>query len=115
MGCAVDVDASSAIAVICPDGDAFELGLDGGLGAGGVFAGRSMAGGVPAGTVLEYDLFQEAARTTVWGDTFAVDTQAGVGLPANAPVNFTVFGRIPAGQSPNPGAYADTVTAIVFF
>ena len=115
QGSATNVDAQSQVSVVCPDGTAFAVGLDGGLSPGaGLFANRAMTGGNPPGTQLEYDLFTNAGRTTLWGNNFGVDTQVGIGA-APAAVNFTVFGRVPLGQSPNPGAYQDTVSAFVYF
>ena len=113
QGSAVNVDGTSSVDVICPATIQFEVGLDGGQ--SGAIASRAMVGGLPAGGPdLNYQLFQDAARTVVWGETFQVDTQTITGNAPN-PVNLSVFGRIPSGQSPNPGAFADTVTAVVLF
>lgn len=75
----------------------------------------AMTGGVPAGTQLDYDLYLDAGFASVWGDTFGVDTSFPHAGAFPAAVNITVFGEIPLGQSPNPGAFQDTVTAVVFF
>ena len=61
---------------------------------------------------LAYSLFQDAGRTSVWGNT--AGTGVG-GTGTGAEVQLTVFGRIPAGQNKPAGSYADTVVATVTF
>lgn len=61
---------------------------------------------------LAYFLFQDAARTSVWGNTSGTGI-AGTGTGAE--VQLTVYGRIPAGQNKPAGTYADTVVATVTF
>lgn len=54
---------------------------------------------------LKYQLFQDEARTDIWGvfpEDSADFTEASSGSP-------TVFGRIIGGLSPSPGEYSDTV------
>jgi spore coat protein U-like protein len=58
---------------------------------------------------LAYNLFSDAAYTTVW------DNNAGVKTGKNFPVLMPVYGRIPAAQLVLPGAYADTIVATVIF
>jgi len=70
---------------------------------------RQMADGTNR---LAYSLYQDAGRTTVWGNT----TPTGVtGTGTGSAVQLTVFGQIPAGQSKPAGTYADTVVATVTF
>jgi spore coat protein U-like protein len=75
---------------------------------------RQMASSTNAGR-LRYDLYQDAARTEVWGDTAATAL-----FPGNAtgPVNIPVHGRIPALQSgltALPGSYSDTAVVTLYF
>ena len=65
---------------------------------------------------LTYNLFLDAARTTVWGD-FSAGTSArsDVEPPNNHEVAVTIYGRIPAGQDISAGSYSDTVTVVVNF
>lgn len=62
---------------------------------------------------LNYSLFQESGRTTVWGNTVNTDTVADTGTGVD--IVYTVYGRIPAGQVVNTGVYTDTVTVTVTF
>ncbi len=65
---------------------------------------------------LSYNLFMDAARTTVWGD-FSAGTWAHIDVdpPNNRDIPVTVYGRIPPGQDISAGSYSDTVTVVVNF
>jgi len=64
------------------------------------------------GSVLRYDIYRNAARTQVWGDTIGTAVFPGFGpYPRLVPV----YGRIPALQTVPPGSYADTVVATLLF
>lgn len=65
---------------------------------------------------LSYNLFRDATRTSVWGNTAGVDTFAQtITVPKNGSVQIsaTIFGRIPAGQDVRMGIYSDTVMVTV--
>jgi len=63
---------------------------------------------------LFYNLYRDAARTSVWGDGMGgTQVQFVPDPPNNTPVPFTIFGRVPAGQDVSAGAYADSVTVTV--
>lgn len=71
---------------------------------------RQMASGA---NVLGYALYQDAARTVVWGNTTG---PTGTGLPytgTGATDAITVYGRIPTGTAPGNGVYSDTVVVTV--
>lgn len=108
---ALPLDVNSTVTVACTKGTAATVGLDTGQNSGSaVGTTRAMAGG---GAFLSYEIFKDAARTTVWGN-------AGAGL-----VNYTAaskaatvlsdFGRIPAGQDQPVASYADKITATINF
>lgn len=62
---------------------------------------------------LFYNLYQDASRTTIWGDgTGGSDYYVG-DPPNNRDLTLTVFGRIHAGQDVSAGSYQDTVTVTV--
>jgi spore coat protein U-like protein len=65
---------------------------------------------------LAYNLFRDAARTSVWGD-FTGGTAAHLETdpPNNRDVSVTVYGRIPPGQDISAGSYSDTVMVVVNF
>ena len=68
------------------------------------------------GEILNYNLYLNAARTTIWGDgTGGTQVYAQGGLPSNSNVNINVFGRIPAGQDVSAGIYTNTVVATIFW
>lgn len=65
---------------------------------------------------LGYNLFRDAARTVVWGNTAGIDTLVqAISVPnhGSVQVSATIFGRIPAGQDVRMGIYADSVTITV--
>jgi spore coat protein U-like protein len=65
---------------------------------------------------LAYNLFRDAARTTVWGD-FTGGTSAFVDLfpPKKEDLTVTIYGRIPPGQDISAGSYTDSVTVVMNF
>lgn len=105
------VTASSQITVRCTNANAFSVALNGGSVGGNVLA-RKMKHTTAADTV-NYQLFQDAAYATIWGDASGGTPQAGVGTGANQ--IFTVYGRVPAQPTPRPGVYRDVITATVTF
>jgi spore coat protein U-like protein len=83
------------------------IGLNQGIGAGATITNRLMTG--PGGTKLSYGLYQDAARTIVWGNT------TGTEVSGNGNENLTVYGQIPAGQFVTPGTYIDIVSSSTTF
>jgi spore coat protein U-like protein len=67
---------------------------------------------------LEYNLYRDPARLSVWGSTPGVDTVTRT-LPAAAGnvgvLSFTIFGRIPPGQEVRVGDYGDQILITVDF
>jgi spore coat protein U-like protein len=105
------INASSTVMVTCASGTTYNVGLNAGTATGATVSTRKMTG--PALATLDYTLFRDSARTMNWGVTVGTDTVSGTGNGAAQPI--TVFGRLPAGQSPNPGSYTDTITATLTF
>jgi spore coat protein U-like protein len=63
-------------------------------------------------TKLNYQLYKENARTTVWGN----DAASGVSFTATAGTNTeTVYGSITAGQSASFGAFNDFVVVTLTY
>jgi len=72
-----------------------------------------------AGTdMLSYNLYRDALRQSVWGQTAGVDavTQT-ASLPnkATTTVTFTIYGRINGLQNVSPGAYGDTLVVTISY
>lgn len=79
------------------------ISMDGG--ATGDPNGRLMFNGDFSSQIL-YELYRNSARTQLWG-VFPEDSEDFTSATTGTP---TVFGRIPGGQTPLPGSYADSVT-----
>jgi spore coat protein U-like protein len=105
-----NTDQTSTIQVQCTNTTPYNVGLDAGTGTGATVATRKLTSG---GNTVNYSLFSDAGRTTVWGNTIGTDTVAGTGN--GAAQSFSVFGRIPAQSTPAPGSYADTITVTVTY
>ena len=98
------LDATGIIDVTCDA--AYTIKLNAGQHSGGDFWPRKMqlSGGWPT---LGYNLYRDAARQEVWGDGADETTFIRTGTEA---AQFTVFGRLPAGQNVRVGFYVDMVT-----
>ena len=108
------VDVTGRMFVICfgqPPGP-FEVQIS--PGASGNQLNRTLTNTI---SLLSYNLFLDAARTTIWGDgTGGTGTYSGV---RTGPGPFIgrpfIYGRIFANQDPSPGAYIDIVDVTVLF
>jgi spore coat protein U-like protein len=107
---AANVDQTSTIQVTCTNTTPYNIGLDVGTGSGATVAVRKLTSG---GATINYSLYSDAGRATVWGNTVSTDTVAGTGN--GAAQNYTVYGRIPSQTTPAPGNYADTITITVTY
>lgn len=105
-----DTDATNTVTVTCTSGTSYDVGLDAGGGSGATVATRKMTSGA---NTLDYTLYSDAGRTTVWGDTVGTDTvNATAGV---LPTAHTVYGRIPSGQYVPTGLYTDTINVTVTY
>jgi len=104
------VDQTSTLQVTCTNTTPYNIGLDAGTGSGATVASRKLTSG---GATVNYTLYSDTGRTTVWGTTIATDTVAGTGN--GAAQSYTVYGRIPTQTTPAPGNYADTITVTVTY
>ena len=102
----------TVIQLLCSGGTVAELSLDAGTGTPGNTSRRQLEHDRGLGQ-LEYDLFQDPARTVHWGDKSGVDTLEveATGAPQTIPV----YGQIPGGQRVRDGIYSDTITVHVRF
>jgi len=115
---AVDTDTSTSVTVNCArnGGPAnISMTLQIGPSAGsGLIASRALRFGANS---LNYNLYRDAARSLVWGQTAGVDTQtiAINGIPNNGfkSGSFVIYGRIAARQNVPAGAYSDSVQITV--
>lgn len=102
----LDVDGS--FQVRCTRGGSAVLRLDPGTNASG--GSRRMAAG---GAFLNYELYTDGSRSTVWNDAANTVTYGPAASSAFSAIS--VYGRVPAGQDVPPGNYSDTVTVTADF
>lgn len=112
-------DATGSLSVTCGGlvlGLSFSYNIHLSTGASGNFATRTLKRGA---NNLNYNLFTNATRTTVWGNG-----SAGTGFISNSYLltllaprtdNFSVYARIPRLQNVGPGVYTDTIVGTVIF
>ena len=105
------LDGTTTLQATCSQGIPYDVGLSKGSSPLATVQSHRLGGSGPED--MTYQLFQNAARTTVWGDTIGTDTVAGTGNGAQQ--TLTVYGRIPASQFVAPGQYSDTVTVTLTF
>ncbi len=99
-------DGSVTVSATCTLGTPYTLALDAGTGSGATVASRRMTSG---SDTLQYTLYQDAGRTTLWGDGTggtSVRSSTGTGLTQS----FTVYGRVPSNATAPVGSYTDTIT-----
>ena len=106
-----NVDATTTISVTCTLDTPYTVGLDAGNGSGATTTVRKMTSGE---NTLNYSLYSDVSRSTVWGNAIGTDTVAGTG--SGAQQDLTVYGRIPGGQgSVESGDYTDVITVTVTY
>lgn len=106
------LDASATITPTCTVGTFYSIALNEGLGNGATKAARKLGNG--DGSWLNYGIFTDTARNTVWGDGAAgTSDKSGYGAGTAQPI--TMYGRIPAAQAVQTGAYADTITVTLTY
>ena len=107
------VDGTGAISVTCTSGTAWTASADAGEGTGTSLVTRKMESGA---NLLNYVLYTNVGRTTIWGDAVGGTTATIGGTGTGAAQSSTIYGRVPAGQTSLPaGAYADTVAVTVSY
>ena len=108
---AANDDVTSTLSVQCTNTTPYNIGLSVGVGTGATVASRKMTG--PAGAQVNYTLYSDTNRTTVWGQTIGTDTVSASGT--GAAQSYTVYGRVPVQTTPAPGTYTDTITVTVTY
>jgi spore coat protein U-like protein len=95
---------------MCTSGASYTVALDGGTTGATNPTQRKMS---QATEQVTYGLYQNSSRTLPWGDSsggFAA-TGSGSGLSQN----LTVYGRVPAQNTPSAGTYTDTVVVTLSY
>ena len=106
---AAPVDSVGSILFNCTGAKNVSIAIS--QGQSGTFQARALRQGAES---LYYNLFLDAARSTVWGNGSG-GTQTYVTDPGKNDVNVTIYGRIPAQQDISFGTYADSVTVTINF
>ncbi len=104
------VNATTALGVQCSNGTPYNVGLDGGQNSGGNINARKMALGASS---IAYQLYQDSARSAVWGNTIGTNTVTGTGTGITQ--SLTVYGQVPPQPTPPAGTYNDTITVTVTY
>jgi spore coat protein U-like protein len=94
----------STVTINCLGSVNYKIGLNAGVGIGATVTTRKMTG---LTATLNYQMFQDAARTINWGNTSGVDTVPGLGT--GSALAYSVYGQVAAGQFVAPGTYTDTI------
>jgi len=109
---AANTDATGTVAVTCTSGAPWSIGAGAGTGTGATLSVRKLTSGA---NVLNYALYTDSARTTIWGDGVAPTVKYS-GTGSGASQTSTIYARVPGSQSTAPtGSYADTVAVTVTF
>lgn len=106
-----NTDAQGSVEVTCTNGSAYIIALDPGAGAGATFTSRTMTAGT---NLLDYTIFTNAGRTTVWGDgTSSSITVSGTGTGLAQSVS--AYGRIFSDQNALAANYSDVIAVSVSY
>lgn len=111
------LDSTTTINIRCTNNTPItSVALNGGT-AGGSISQRKMQLTGATTNKLNYQLYKDTNRSTVWGDGTTGSTYTGLtGAGLNTDVTITVYGRIPAGQqTAKPGSYSDSITVTVTY
>jgi len=100
---------TTALSMNCRRRTAWQVSLDNGQYASGSIRRMRNA----AGQYLRYELYRDAARSQRWGSTLNSDTQTGTGTGSTQ--SLTLYGQVPAAQTPPPGSYSDVVKVTVTY
>lgn len=101
---------TGTLTVNCPNGAAYQVGIDAGSGSGATVTNRLMTR--PGGGLLGYQLFSDAGYTSNWGNTSGTGWVTGTGSGTNR--TLTVYAQLPTNEYAPTGNYTDaTVTVSV--
>jgi spore coat protein U domain-containing protein, fimbrial subunit CupE1/2/3/6 len=106
-----DLDVNGTLTLTCTQGAVATIAMDTGANAShAIGTTRAMANG---SNYLSYELYSDSGLSTVWGTGGSAVTEPAA--PSDAAVNYTVYGKVPAGQDVPAGSYSDTVNVTVNF
>ncbi len=107
-----NVDGTTSIIYTCTKNKDIRIGLT--EGSNHSFDPRAMVG--PNGVTLEYNLYLDATRRSIWGSGQGyTEAYFDSKPPRDTPVTVVVYGRIFRNQDVPAGEYADMVLASIHF
>jgi spore coat protein U-like protein len=104
------INQSTTLSVTCSNTTPYSVGLDAGSVSGSTVTTRLLGNG---SATVQFQLYSDSARTTVWGNTTGTNTVSGTGT--GSAQSLTVYGEVPAQSTPAANTYTSTVTASVTF
>jgi spore coat protein U domain-containing protein, fimbrial subunit CupE1/2/3/6 len=113
QGSVTPVEASTTLQLRCAPGVRFILSANDGA-APGAQSRQMTSASSHQDAALRYNLYTDSDFQQVWSSAGRGPVQ-GTGGGADSPQTVTVFGRIPAGQTPPLGSYTDAVTVTLTF
>ena len=109
---ATTVNSNTSLQVTCTNTTPYNVGLSAGTVTGSTVASRLMGGTGGNTSTVGFNLTMSAGAGN-WGNTQGTDTKSGTGTGAAQTI--TVYGAIPAQNTPQPDTYKTTITATVYF
>ena len=108
---ATATDSTGTITFKCTGNASVTINLNKGTSA--TFNPRVLTSG---SNTINYNLYTDAARGSIWGDTTGgTSNYANANPTNNQSIVVTVYGRITSGQDVSAGSYSDTITATINF
>jgi spore coat protein U-like protein len=104
------LQGTTLLRATCTPNTGYQIGLSEGTSPGATTNQRRMVAGASA---LNYQLYSDSARSSIWGNTPGTDTVTGVGT--GLPQDHTVFGAVPAAQVVPADEYGDTITVRIYY
>ena len=107
------ITAVNTITAVCTIGTQYQIGLSNGSSGGTSPSARLMSGTVtPSDTVL-YQIYRDAGRTQIWGNTFGADT---ISVTSTGSARtFVGYGLLPPQPTPISQLYTDNVIVTVTY
>lgn len=105
------LQGTTLLKATCTPNTTYQIGLNEGTSPGATVNQRRMVSATSS--VLNYQLYSDSARSTIWGNTPGTNTVTGVGT--GLAQDHTVFGSVPAAQVVPAEDYADTITVRIYY
>ncbi len=104
------LQGTTVLHTTCTPNSTYNIGLNEGTSPGATVNQRRMLSGTQ---ILNYQLYSDAQRSKIWGNTTGTDTVVGTGTGLSQ--DHTVFGSVPAAQVSPAGDYQDLITVRIYY